>query len=100
MNKKELKFLHITGILDGISLLLLLSIAMPLKYFADLPIAVQITGSIHGAIFVTYLLSILIVQLRIRWAFKYSFMAGVVAFIPFGNFVFDRFIKKYDAKLA
>lgn len=98
MKSTVLKFLRIMGILDGISLLVLLSVAMPLKYFADLPIAVRITGSIHGGIFLIYLLSILLVQLRIRWAFRYSLIAGIVAFIPFGNFVFDRFIKKYDAK--
>lgn len=92
----ELKFLRIMGILDGISLVLLLTVAMPLKYFADMPMAVTITGSAHGAIFVTYLLAILIVQLRVRWNFLYSFIAGVVAFIPFGNFVFDRYIKKYE----
>ncbi|MEG0380224.1 MAG: DUF3817 domain-containing protein, partial [Kurthia sp.] len=71
MKSKELKFLHIMGILDGISLLVLLGLAMPLKYFADLPIAVRITGSIHGAIFVTYCVAILIVQLKIRWKFRY-----------------------------
>jgi len=99
LKSKELKFLHIMGILDGISLLVLLGLAMPLKYFADLPIAVRITGSIHGAIFVTYCVAILIVQLKIRWKFRYSLISGAIAFIPFGNFVFDRFIKQYDRDL-
>lgn len=99
MERKEIKFLRTMGIWDGISLLVLLGIAMPLKYFADLPIAVRITGSVHGAIFITYAVAILIVQLRVKWAFFYSIIAGAVAFIPFGNFVFDKHIKRYSDSL-
>ncbi|RUS52594.1 membrane protein [Kurthia sp. 3B1D] len=86
------------GIADGISLLVLLLIAMPLKYFAGLPIVVTIVGSLHGAIFVTYVIAIAIVQLRIRWHIIYSLIAGVVAFIPFGNFIFDKYIKQAGEK--
>lgn len=94
MGPKEIRFLRVMGIADGVSLLVLLLIAMPLKYFAGLPMAVTIVGSIHGAIFVTYVISIAIVQLRIRWNIGYSLIAGIVAFIPFGNFIFDKHIKR------
>lgn len=100
MEPKEIRFLRVMGIADGISLLVLLLIAMPLKYFAGLPIVVTIVGSLHGAIFVTYVIAIAIaiVQLRIRWHIIYSLIAGVVAFIPFGNFIFDKYIKQAGEK--
>ena len=48
MIKNTLGQLRIAGILDGISLVVLLFIAMPLKYWMDIPMAVTIAGSIHG----------------------------------------------------
>ena len=98
MEPKEIRFLRVMGIADGISLLVLLLIAMPLKYFAGLPIVVTIVGSLHGAIFVTYVIASASVQLRIRWHIIYSLIAGVVAFIPFGNFIFDKYIKQAGEK--
>ena len=54
-----LPLVRAAGLIDGISLITLLCIAMPLKYFADIPIAVTIVGSIHGAIFSFYFLAII-----------------------------------------
>ena len=89
-----LPLVRAAGIIDGISLVTLLCIAMPLKYFADIPMAVTIVGSIHGAIFSFYFLAVLYAQIAIRWNVIWSIVALIVAFIPFGNFVFDRFLKK------
>ena len=86
--------LRVMGITDGISLLVLLGIAMPLKYWADLPFAVTVTGSIHGGIFIGYTIAILYNQIRIQWNIGWSLLALLVAFIPFGNFVFDVWLKK------
>lgn len=94
MNIHPIHYVRFMGILDGISLLTLLCIAMPLKYFADMPLAVAINGSIHGAIFIGYLLTIAYAQLRVRWHLLWSIGAVAVAFIPFGNFVFDLKLKK------
>jgi integral membrane protein len=87
-------FLRILGIIDGISLLVLLGIAMPLKYWADLPFAVTIAGSIHGGIFIGYVIAIAYTQIRIQWNIGWSLLALLVAFIPFGNFCFDVWLKK------
>lgn len=86
------------GIADGISLLVLLGIAMPLKYFADLPLAVTYAGSIHGAIFIGYVVSIVIVQLTVGWKFYWNLLALGAAFVPFANFVLDRAVKKQEAQ--
>lgn len=102
LNKKykglhPITILRITGILDGISLLLLLGIAMPLKYWADLPFAVTIAGSIHGGIFMGYVAAIVFTQIRIQWNIGWSLLALLVAFVPFGNFCFDVWLKKHQS---
>lgn len=90
MLKTTVGKLRFAGYFEGISLLVLLFIAMPMKYWFDIPEAVSIVGSIHGALFVTYCLIIAYVTLKIRWKLIWPILSVIVAFIPFGNFVLDR----------
>ena len=46
--------LRILGNIEGISYLLLLGVAMPMKYYFEMPMAVKITGMAHGVLFVAY----------------------------------------------
>jgi len=94
MGRSPIDYLRMAGILDGISLLTLLFIAMPLKYFADIPLAVTINGSIHGGIFVLYIVTIVYAAFRIQWSIGWSIAALLAAFIPFGNFILDSYIKR------
>ena len=86
--------LRLIGILEGISLLVLLGIAMPLKYIAGKPEAVKITGWIHGALFILFMLAVMIVYFQRRWPFKKVVLAFIAAFFPFGTFIFDAQLKK------
>lgn len=79
-----------TGIAEGISLLVLLFIAMPLKYFAGIPEAVKFTGWIHGILFIAYCWLAYVVKEEKKWPFKMLAFAFLAAFLPFGTFVFDR----------
>lgn len=92
--------LRIAGLLDGISLLVLLSIAMPLKYIWGIDQAVSIMGSIHGGIFILYALTILYAAIRVKWSQLWSVAALVAAFIPLGNFLLDWKLKKAQAKYS
>lgn len=94
MFKHPISILRLTGFVDGLSLLLLLCIAMPLKYWADMPEAVSIVGAAHGFIFIAYLCSIIFAQLRIQWNVGISLLALLVAFIPGGNLALDYFYLK------
>lgn len=96
MKIHPIRFLRIMGVLDGLSLITLLFIAMPLKYFVDLPLAVTINGSIHGAIFMVYVVAIAIVQLCIQWNFSWSVICIIAAFVPFGNFLLEIKLKKME----
>jgi integral membrane protein len=81
--------LRIIALMEGISFLVLLGIAMPLKYFAGLPVAVMVAGSIHGLLFVLYLAAVAHVTIVHRWSMMRVLGALIASVIPFGNFVLD-----------
>ena len=89
-----LKNLTIMGYLEGTSFLLLLGIAMPLKYMFGIPEAVKYVGMAHGVLFIGYILVLVFAASKIKmplWALP----AGVLgSFLPFGPFVFDHVLKK------
>lgn len=82
---------------EGCSLLILLFIAMPLKYLMDLPQAVQFVGWAHGILFIAYVAMWLILQIRYRWSFLFFVGGFVASLIPFGTFVLDRYLKEKEA---
>lgn len=88
--KKSISVLRLLAYLEGISFLILLGIAMPLKYYYDQPNAVKIVGMTHGILFVLYTINLLIVHLKLRWGYGKTFGAFVAAFIPFGTFYADK----------
>lgn len=79
--------------LEGVSFLILLCIAMPLKYMFDHPQAVAITGAIHGLLFVLYLVGVVVMIFLFKWRIIRILGAVLAAFLPFGPFVFDRRLK-------
>ncbi|WP_289137644.1 DUF3817 domain-containing protein [uncultured Brevibacillus sp.] len=85
---------RVIGILEGISYLVLLGIAMPLKYFLDVPAAVKIVGALHGLLFVLYILALVHVTLKNRWSIIRVIGAFIASLLPFGNFVLDARLKK------
>ncbi|MGY3715511.1 DUF3817 domain-containing protein [Sutcliffiella cohnii] len=94
MPKTPIDQFRIIGFIEGASLIVLLFIAMPLKYVANIPEAVTFVGSLHGFLFILYLFIIGYTTLKVRWSFKWIVSAIAVAFIPFGNFLLDMFLKK------
>ena len=92
--KRRLDIFRFIGIVEGASLVLLVFVAMPLKYFFDMPMAVTIVGAIHGYIFLTYCVAIVLAMIFVRWPFRFTIGAFAVAFIPFGNFILDSRLKK------
>jgi len=94
-SNNALSFFRTIGYAEGISLLILLGIAMPLKYLAGNPLAVKYTGWAHGLLFVAYLALALWVKEQENWPFKYLIYAFLAAFFPFGTFLFDKWLKKH-----
>ncbi|MFZ1255440.1 MAG: DUF3817 domain-containing protein [Saprospiraceae bacterium] len=81
---------RIIAICEGISYLLLLFIAMPLKYFANFPQAVLIVGWIHGFLFIAYMIAGLDVSIKYKWGLKRICIAVIASLLPFGPFILDR----------
>lgn len=82
--------LRAVGFLEGISFLVLLGIAMPLKYLAGEPAAVRIVGMAHGVLFVLYLLLVLQASLEHSWSWRKALLALVVSVVPYGTFWADK----------
>ena len=85
--------LRLASILDGISYLILLGIAMPLKYLADMPLAVRLVGSLHGFLFLTLCACLLEVLMRKRLSVGWCVIVFVCALFPFAPFFLDRKLK-------
>ncbi len=89
---------RIAGIWEGISFLLLLLVAMPLKYFADISSAVAVVGMIHGVLFPLYLIALVHIAIVHKWKPVRWFMGVLAGFLPFGTFVFESYLRKRDWK--
>ncbi|MCA9279139.1 MAG: DUF3817 domain-containing protein [Phycisphaeraceae bacterium] len=94
VNTSFLHKLRIFSMIEGISTILLMGVAVPLKYMADMPIGVKIMGPIHGALFVALVIFFIrgktVIPLTQNMA-----IAGIVgAIFPFGPFVVDRWLKR------
>ena len=87
---RALAHLRIVGLLEGVSYLILLGVAMPLKYMAGRPEAVRVVGSIHGALFILFVIAVVRVWSRASWPFARVTGALVASVVPFGTFFLDR----------
>ena len=89
---QTLKNLRLLGFTEAISLLILVFIAMPLKYLAGEPLAVKITGNIHGVLFTVYVIALAMTARQTRWSRRQLLLAFLIASIPFGPFLFDKML--------
>lgn len=97
----KLGFLKFMAILEGTSLLLLLFVAMPLKYQLGMPEAVSWIGRIHGGLFVAFNLVLFFYVIKRTVSEVQGFIGFFASLIPFGTFVYKATtLKKVERKLA
>ena len=89
----ELRQLRLVALLEGMSFLVLLFVAMPLKYLAGLPLAVRIAGSVHGVLFLVFLAALYRAGSARNWPLRRWLIAFVSSVVPFGTFIFDRSLR-------
>ena len=95
MNKDQLfGWFRRVGIWEGISFLVLLGIAMPLKYLAGMPLAVTYVGMAHGVLFMAYLYLINECRKAFGWSLKTAALGVVSAVMPAGPFIYDKWVAK------
>lgn len=85
-----IKLYRKTAVIEGISYLILLFIAMPLKYFFDFPHAVKYFGWIHGVLFLAFILFLIIASIKYRWSLGRIALYLVASVLPIVPFVLDK----------
>lgn len=85
---------RVVAFLEGCSFLLLLLVAMPLKYVLGFPQAVSLVGMAHGLLFVAYLVALALAAMEARWDLSRCVLAFVASLLPGGTFWFDAQLRK------
>jgi integral membrane protein len=91
--KNPVTLLRRVALLEAVSYLVLLGIAMPLKYVWKMPMAVSVVGMIHGALFVVLCWALLQVMTTARWPLKHASLVFVASLLPFVPFFLDRWMR-------
>lgn len=82
------------AVLEGISYIALIFIAMPLKYWADMPLAVKYTGWAHGLLFVLYIAMFILAWMDSKWSVGKSALIVGASLLPFAPFWVDKKLKE------
>ena len=96
---RTIKSLRLIGIAEGFSFLILLLIAMPLKYWMGWPLAVRYVGWAHGLLFILYIVAVFAAIRAMKWGFKGVAVALIASLLPAGTFVLDRSLRKREHEL-
>ena len=98
MLSTELGRLRVVALSEGVSYILLLGVAMPLKYIWGEPTAVSVVGMIHGLLSMVLVLCLLLAHLEYRWSVLFSTKVFVSSLIPLGAFWMDRELAKLSVE--
>lgn len=99
MKKTYRRFRHI-AVAEGISFIVLLFIAMPMKYFAGMPMAVTIIGALHGILFIAFCAMAWEVKTGFSKNMNWLAKALLASVLPFGTIVMDKQWKKEEAMIS
>lgn len=86
------RFFKIIALLEGISLLVLLFFAMPMKRIFGQPEYIFPVGMAHGLLFIAYIILAIMLKFEKDWSFKKLTVVSLASIIPFGTFYIE---KKY-----
>ena len=89
--------LRLTALAEGLSYIILLGIAMPLKYAFGWPEAVRLFGTIHGALFILLVLTLAHAQHEKKWGTAFSILIFLSSLVPFGAFWMDLKLKRLSS---
>ena len=98
--KNPVHFLRVTALIEAVSFLVLLGIAMPLKYVWGFPLAVKIVGSIHGGLFVVFGIALLLSWHSAKWPLSRVALIFIASFLPVVPFFLDKRIKGWEQESA
>ncbi len=94
----KLQWLRYSALTEGVSWLVLLFIAMPLKYVWGDPSLVKVVGMAHGVLFILLIALLLQTFMEERISMKEAITIFVASFLPFGTFFTDKSLREVIAK--
>ncbi len=97
MIKDALSRFRVISAIEGLSYLLLVFIAMPVKYIGENPYPVKVFGMIHGVLFIMFMVSLFETKLRKSWDVGFIFQLFVLSLIPFGAFFIEKKVKPKES---
>lgn len=95
----NIKLLRIVGVAEGISFLVLLLIAMPLKHFLGFPMAVKVVGWAHGVLFILYIIVVFLSIRTMKWDWLDVVIALIASLAPGGTLFLDRSWRRRQQEL-
>ena len=93
MNTKVKQF-KLSAYIEGWSFLILLFIAMPLKYLMGFTIATKIVGIVHGGLFIWFIIALYSATKEQKWGIGFTSLAFISSLFPFGTFFLNKRIDK------
>ncbi len=97
---KQLNTFGKISLAEGSSFLILLLIAMPLKYLLDIPELVKYIGWVHGLLFMIYAVQLLYIMIEHKWKISRAATYFIAAFLPLAPFWVERQLKKEVASIS
>lgn len=96
MLKNIVKNFRLVNSIEGYSYIILLFVAMPMKYIWGFPLAVKIAGMTHGILFILFCLLLVEAWKKTNWSHKENALFFVASLVPFGTFYTKSRIKAYE----
>jgi integral membrane protein len=94
-----MSLLRAVSLTEGVSYLVLLLVAMPLKYLWDQPLAVKFVGWAHGLLFIALGALLLLAMFRAALPLRLAVIVGIAALLPAGPFFADRLLRRHQQSL-
>lgn len=91
-----IKRFRLTALAEGSSFLVLLFLAMPMKYLMGMPRVVTVVGAIHGILFLLYIAQLTRLRTTHQWDNRFSVSTFLASLLPFGPFVFDKRLREKE----
>jgi integral membrane protein len=95
MTNTPLNRLRLMGMIEGLSFLALLFIAMPLKYIYGDPSWVKMVGQVHGMLWIGFCFVLWDTKSKLNWTLKQAMVPFIAAVLPFGPFLIDRKLRDF-----
>lgn len=92
----QIQRFRMTALAEGNSFLLLLFVAMPMKYLMGMPRVVTVVGAIHGILFLAYVAQLAKLRTTHQWDNRFSFYAFLASLLPFGPFILDKCLREKE----